>query len=237
MEKKQQNNPKTTGDESANVNPWGIGYSQLFPLMTNEPAPVTGDTSVENREEEIVALRGWNLVVDSDSRYVLKSPGRGIVLWPKREPLKAECIPAPVRGRPDPYRGRPEPRPTHDSPGVRCWCGAYGLKAGVREAMGWVAGEVYLFGGYVEQDLGYRAQYAYPKNLTWFKCSWCGQSCRMNDLEVLRRTGVSPQMRLHQVCTPCLDGMAGLRYGTKTDLVPLSYVIEEMEYEYDLEVL
>ena len=127
MEKKH-NDPKTTGDELANVSPWGIDYSQLFPLMRNEPAPITGDTSVENREEEIVALRGWNLVVDSDSRYVLKSPGRGIVLWPKREPLKAECIPAPVRGRPDPYRGRPEPRPAHDAPGVGCWCGAYGLK-------------------------------------------------------------------------------------------------------------
>ena len=103
--------------------------------------------------------------------------------------------------------------------------------------MGWVAGEVYLFGNYVEHELGYRAQYAYPKNLTWFRCSWCGHGNRMNDLEILRRTGRSPQMRVHQVCKSCLYGPGGLRYGKKTNSIPLSYAIEELEYEYALEVL
>ena len=225
---KDQNDPKATNDAS------GLYSSQLPPFMTNESATDRGNTSLENREEEIVALRGWDLVVDSDSRYVLKSPGRGPVLWPKLKPLKAECIPPYLHGKTVPSTRRTRTR--HESPGLRCWCGAYGLKVGVREALGTVAGEVYLFGEYVEHDLGYRAQYAYPKNLTWFRCSSCGENYRMNDLDIVRKSGTYPQMRLPQVCKSCLDRWDIDRYGTETDLIPLSYVIEEIEYQYNLEV-
>ena len=62
----------------------------------------------------------------------------------------------------------------HESPTDRCSCGVYAAKSyqSLRtiyssvfiEAL--VHGEVYLWGKVVEHDLGYRAQFAYPKSFT-----------------------------------------------------------------------
>ena len=57
----------------------------------------------------------------------------------------------------------------HDAPQANCTCGVYAVKtldhfrsAGY-ERFG-IHGEVYLWGKVVEHELGYRAQFAYPKN-------------------------------------------------------------------------
>ena len=104
-------------------------------------------------------------------------------------------------------------------------------------ALGGISGEAYLFGDYVEHDLGFRAQYAYPKNLTWFRCSYCETGYRMNNLLISttspRESENSTVSDVYQVCVACLGSD---RYRKKTDLIPLSYVIEKLENEYNLEV-
>ncbi len=62
------------------------------------------------------------------------------------------------------------PADDHKPPAEGCSCGIYATKncqysQQIIRVEGFVRGEVYLWGKVVEHDLGYRAQFAYPKSL------------------------------------------------------------------------
>ena len=124
---------------------------------------------------------------------------------------------------------------------VGCQCEVHGLKSGVGRAMGSIMGEVYLSGDCLEHSLGFRAQYAYPKILLWFKYTDCHIGYGINDLRVLRKESPSPQTPIIsgvipgviQVCAFCSSRHS---CDQNANWIPLSYVIEKLEYEYDLEV-
>jgi hypothetical protein len=84
--------------------------------------------------------------------------------WHPAQSLKARCRASAVVGRAEVVHD------AHDVPQANCTCGIYAVKtldhfrsAGY-ERFG-ICGEVFLWGKVVEHELGYRAQFAYPKNL------------------------------------------------------------------------
>jgi hypothetical protein len=87
--------------------------------------------------------------------------------WYPSQSLAARCRASAVVGT---IAGRSEAADHHDAPQEKCTCGIYAVKtlhhfrsAGY-EQFG-IYGEVYLWGTVVEHELGWRAQFAYPKNL------------------------------------------------------------------------
>jgi hypothetical protein len=83
--------------------------------------------------------------------------------WKPSQSLAARCRASSVVGRAEVVHD------TRDVPQANCTCGVYAVKtldhfrsAGY-ERFG-IHGEVYLWGKVVEHELGYRAQFAYPKN-------------------------------------------------------------------------
>jgi hypothetical protein len=87
--------------------------------------------------------------------------------WHPNQSLTARCRASAVVGT---IASRVEGHDSHDAPQVNCTCGIYAVKtlhhfrsAGY-ERYG-VHGEVYLWGTVVEHELGWRAQFAYPKSL------------------------------------------------------------------------
>lgn len=88
--------------------------------------------------------------------------------WKPSQSLAARCRAAAVVG---PIAGRAEPvHDAHEPPQTNCTCGVYAAKTfqhlcSVGYAKCGIHGEVYLWGTVVEHELGWRAQFAYPKAL------------------------------------------------------------------------
>jgi hypothetical protein len=84
--------------------------------------------------------------------------------WYPRQPLAARCRAATIVGRADVVHD------AHDLPQTNCTCGVYASKSFEQlrttgyERFG-IHGEVYLWGTVVEHEVGWRAQFAYPKTL------------------------------------------------------------------------
>lgn len=114
--------------------------------------------------EALTAHRAWNCVGDGLLVGVTHS-----MAWPPMEPHIAQCAEAEGSHL---QNGRYLPAPIYD-----CSCGTYAMKQMTRETFGcgcyacqlqWngtVWGTVSLWGKVIEHKLGYRAQYAYPKEL------------------------------------------------------------------------
>jgi hypothetical protein len=87
--------------------------------------------------------------------------------WHPGQSLAARCRASAVVG---PIAGRSEAADDHNAPQANCTCGIHAVKTlhHFRSA-GYgrfgIYGEVYLWGTVVEHELGWRAQFAYPKNL------------------------------------------------------------------------
>lgn len=85
-------------------------------------------------------------------------------LWMPGQPLSAAC--RTLAGRAE------DGLAVHDAPQMNCTCGVYAAKSlDCLRALGYmrygsIYGELYLWGTVVEHQLGWRAQYAYPKNFT-----------------------------------------------------------------------
>ena len=77
--------------------------------------------------------------------------------WPPGQPLAAKC-------------GAGQAHDAHETPHLDCTCGVYAAKNREHlrqlgyEGRG-IRGEVYLWGRLVEHELGWRAQFAYPRSL------------------------------------------------------------------------
>jgi hypothetical protein len=88
--------------------------------------------------------------------------------WHPGQALEARCKASAVVGTI--ARRSEAANDTHDAPEANCTCGIYGAK-GLHyfRSTGYdrfgIHGEVYLWGEVVEHQLGYRAQFAYPKSL------------------------------------------------------------------------
>jgi hypothetical protein len=111
----------------------------------------------------IVAARVWKWDAEG-----LKSFNDGVP-WLPEQPMKARC------SRPLGEVYKPETCECEDNaPAENCTCGIYAAKnyqhlvtiGYASKGFIGVQGEVYLWGKILEHELGYRAQYAYPKNLT-----------------------------------------------------------------------
>lgn len=108
----------------------------------------------------IVGHRVWRL--DADRLKSLNGE-----TWPPGKPLAAGCR-APSYGT---IVGRARAaHDSHDAPQIKCTCGVYAARSLEHlRSMGCpryaIHGEVYLWGTVVEHELGWRAQFAYPKSL------------------------------------------------------------------------
>ena len=84
-------------------------------------------------------------------------------LWMPGQPLSAAC--RTLAGRAE------DGLAVHDAPQMNCTCGVYAAKSlDCLRALGYmrygsIYGELYLWGTVVEHQLGWRAQFAYPKKL------------------------------------------------------------------------
>jgi len=84
--------------------------------------------------------------------------------WKPSQSLAARCKASTIVGRADVVHD------VRDIPQANCTCGVYAVKAldhfrsAGYERFG-IHGEVYLWGAVVEHELGWRAQFAYPKTL------------------------------------------------------------------------
>ena len=103
----------------------------------------------------VVAHRVWRW----DERGLRSLNGE---LWFPGQHLEARCRVAPA--------ARHMAEAANEVPHRKCTCGIYAAKNSehlrqIGYADGGVCGEVYLWGTVVEHKLGWRAQFAYPKNL------------------------------------------------------------------------
>jgi hypothetical protein len=119
-------------------------------------------------------VEGWRLwlaVDDSDSLRLASVLHH--VVWPIGEPLVATC----VGWRSSIFRWRHSVEREHVAPDLACRCGAYAIRDPRllyayfedrhvhRCARQWVIGRVSLWGTVIESERGWRASYAYPRQL------------------------------------------------------------------------
>ncbi|KKL74741.1 hypothetical protein LCGC14_2061860 [marine sediment metagenome] len=114
---------------------------------------------VPDRIEPVVAYRIWRFYPTS---HLLHSYGWTSQVWITMVGKEAYHVS---------YSDTFSPHNIDQCPGSQCSgvkCGIYGLKERIMPydwAIGEIVGEVYLWGLIVEHELGYRAEYAYPKCL------------------------------------------------------------------------
>ena len=162
---------------------------------------------------QIRGFRGWELGFDGTAFLLISSHE---TKWTPKEPQKAKCM-----------RFYSE---KHESPDVRCTCGLYGVRE-ARNCQGSLLGAVEMWGRYVEHEVGWRSQFAYPVALSAVRCQTCKQvsSFSKTKYSVSVTSSKSPKIRIScdDCRTNCDDNIKWL---------PSSHAIEQIEYLYGLEV-
>lgn len=132
-----------------------IDRAKIAQLAEAEPRKATA--KMPDLVQPIVAWRAWKVGYAPDGKPQLEALGVSGV-WPVKQPMSATCGASCVM-------------PKHAAPCKGCSCGMWAFKTRdtlLEAADGYgpvVLGEVYLWGKVVETESGYRAQYAYPKEL------------------------------------------------------------------------
>ena len=196
---------------------WQIGYDgQLFSLLS----PIKKNLLTQDNKRPSIRERGS-----------LRS--KSLVRWTQNLPMKAECLFAYT---------------THEPPSLDCSCGLYGVKESkwgsspywrhsntilariTRGKLGTIAGKVELWGRYVEHENVWRAEYAYPAVLSACKCERCGEIISFSMAKAL----VHPGVELGPLTIVCRDCLIKPLYNG--EWIPMSYVLEQIEFLYGLEV-
>lgn len=127
---------------------WSLGSSDTY---AEAPAPEPPTEPFEtNMVEPLVGWRAWTLV-QRKGAWRIASLNEAIP-WPVDEPFEAKCRLDRVA------------RHMEDVPRSTCSCGIYATDAreGVPDGHG-IMGTIYGWGRYVRGEMGWRTQYAYPK--------------------------------------------------------------------------
>lgn len=130
--------------------PWASAFSAWDePVAATPPKALTEDVIIE----AVVGYRAWNVPLFGGGE--LQSTTRGDK-WPAYERYEASCASAPCKG-------------------IQCTCGIYAYKSIEEAKSGFgptdsrysnrVYGSISLWGRVLECTNGYRAQYAYPKEI------------------------------------------------------------------------
>lgn len=123
----------------------------------------------EKFSSPIVAYRAWQF-----HGSTLESLNND--LWQPGKPIRASCV---------------LKDPEHEAPAEGCSCGIYAVKRpDAFSAVVHIYGEVYLWGEVIEHELGYRAEYAYPKTFVVYprESTVLGESRLLED-EIEARIG------------------------------------------------
>lgn len=121
----------------------------------------------------LVGWRGWRVTAAGDG-YRLQALGRNEI-WSPKKPIAAECREDYMTMSIFSSWGEPDNTKPHDCPSKDCHCGVWAFRSldeFKKMAESYhstvVVGQVYLWGRVLECENGYRAQYAYPKELWLF---------------------------------------------------------------------
>jgi len=104
----------------------------------------------------IIGYRFWSLI--NISKKVYLSSTLVDIPWQYKECIEAIDI----------YENRPISRPDNTFPGVHAF-----KKGSIKRTYADLFGSVYLWGQVSEHTKGYRAEFAYPKNLIGVECCYC----------------------------------------------------------------
>ena len=122
----------------------------------------------ETRLGYVTAWRTWRVWLSSERlslHSVAAAPNLGE--WQPLRPMEARCG----------YREMRPPACECDScPSGDNKCGIYAYReapSSVTHAMG-IVGRVAMWGTVIEHQTGYRSQYAYPIDVAYGHCTWCG---------------------------------------------------------------
>ena len=129
---------------------------------------MTDASPIETRLGYVTAWRTWRVWMSSEGlslHSVAAAPTLGE--WQPLRPMEARCG----------YREmRPPACECESCPSDNNKCGIYAYREApstVTHAMG-IVGRVALWGTVIEHQTGYRSQYAYPIDVAYGHCAWCG---------------------------------------------------------------
>ena len=126
----------------------------------------------ETRLGYVTAWRTWRVWLSSEGlslHSVAAAPNLGE--WQPLRPMEARCG----------YREMRPPACECDScPSGGNKCGIYAYReapSSVTHAMG-IVGRVAMWGTVIEHQTGYRSQFAYPIDVAYGHCTWCGSASK-----------------------------------------------------------
>ncbi len=137
---------------SSAYSPTPVSYSSTSVTVSLSPNITQAGPEIKDLGlaiEPIVGGRTFDVSTEGDDIGLHSING---VYWPPRKALTAYCLNNPFAA--------------HESPHIDCQCGIYSWN--LEQAAGFpntLWGEVYLWGDVIVCDLGYRAEFAYPKEL------------------------------------------------------------------------
>ena len=148
-----------------------------------EPSPI------ETRLGFVMAWRTWRVWLSSEGlslHSVAAAPNLGE--WQPLRPMEARCG----------YREMRPPACECDScPSGDNKCGIYAYREApstVTHAMG-IVGRVAMWGTVIEHQTGYRSQYAYPIDVAYGHCAWCGSPSKPVLLPFEESVVLAPERR------------------------------------------
>jgi len=171
-------------------------------------------------EKEVIAFRGWGLAFDGN-KFSLVSPQSPFSeeIWLPGETTTASCYNRYLHSN-------------KTAPEKGCTCGIYAAKDPMN-SVGNLVGSVILWGQYIEHELAWRAQYAYPKVLSAIRCSKCETQSPFEEcsLSIFTTTTRGSRAGIEVTCCRCLGDNNDDSYR-----VPASIVVDEISSLYSLEV-
>ena len=142
---------------------------------------------IETRLGYVTAWRTWRVWSSPEGlslHSVAAAPSLGE--WFPGRPMEARCG----------YREmRPPACQCESCPGNDNKCGIYAYReapATVTHAMG-VVGRVALWGTVIEHSTGYRGQFAYPIDVAYGHCTWCGSAEKPKLLPFEQSVALAPE--------------------------------------------